>query len=798
MLKLICYQPFSFFGNWYVLLSRRNCCADSFFVFVYLMGGSKERITEQCNVITENIDIVSTREKLLLLQQSDAQLFTGWQSYDNLYNHRILENVFVVAKHFRDVIAANMIFAAQSNPNSNEFTPQHTVDNHDDYYYGHSKSPGQIIFSGAGTSGRIGFACARNYNYILKRRLNVNAEIFTYLIAGGDKALLRSQESAEDNYSKAIEDLRNTTNYFTTAKADYNTKRSGRDTTARIIPDQSSFDPEKSKNVFVGVSCGFTATYVAAQLKFLMKNDNFVTVLMGFNTPDMAKSIKISRVGSTFKEIASEFVKFDDKRHILLNPIYGPEAIAGQDNFDLLLILQCFFFLTFNKGSTRLKGGSMTKVLLDTAFNTALIMLETEKSNHIASVMRSTYGVESTRNSNSFFNSRYDLPQSGTNFVFDSFFKYEQTYRYTYKAIPQLVKVINQASTALLQSKHIYYVSYSNFGILGFIDASECPPTFGANYDDIRGFVVNGWMELGNRDKKKMRSYGDSYHISVRDFFLNFYNTLHADDLIIFIQASLSAANYNNKSNNITGVESSNVNVDNGNATSNDNISQKYSSLVNMENELRKLALKFHTGNRKRCKTALISISGNDFRESTSTLHVSRMKDSVDYAIEVILPDTSLFLVEFSTKLVLNAITTVAHINQGLTYGNQMINLRISNHKLYFRAIRLIQSIMHLEDKIIAEGCLLRAIYGTDDNKCAKEDNIENHVKTAVNKNYVIPLAIVLSSGQADSVAEAAEMMHKTPIIRQVIHELASKVKSNERNTKQLANIGFDNSEDLF
>ena len=34
---------------------------------------------------------------------------------------------------------------------------------------------------------------------------------------------------------------------------------------------------------------------------------------------------------------------------------------------------------------------------------------------------------------------------------------------------------------------------------MGFLDASEQPPTFGAKFTDIRGFTLNGWTDFGNR-----------------------------------------------------------------------------------------------------------------------------------------------------------------------------------------------------------------------------------------------------------------------------------------------------------
>lgn len=46
---------------------------------------------------------------------------------------------------------------------------------------------------------------------------------------------------------------------------------------------------------------------------------------------------------------------------------------------------------------------------------------------------------------------------------------------------------------------------------------------------------------------------------------------------------------------------------------------------------------------------------------------------------------------ELSTKLVLNAVSTGAHVLKGKIYQNHMIDLQVTNTKLYRRATRLLQ-----------------------------------------------------------------------------------------------------------
>uniref|UniRef100_A0A3Q2DH78 Glucokinase regulator n=1 Tax=Cyprinodon variegatus TaxID=28743 RepID=A0A3Q2DH78_CYPVA len=61
---------------------------------------------------------------------------------------------------------------------------------------------------------------------------------------------------------------------------------------------------------------------------------------------------------------------------------------------------------------------------------------------------------------------------------------------------------------------------------------------------------------------------------------------------------------------------------------------------------------------------------------------------------------------ELSTKLLLNAVSTGAHIFKGKVYQNYMIDLQVTNSKLYHRATRLLQS--HSVRKEAVEECLLK------------------------------------------------------------------------------------------
>ena len=115
-----------------------------------------------------------------------------------------------------------------------------------------------IVLSGCGTSGRIAFFIAQKLSKLAKEQELLAS--YEYLIAGGDIALFISQEAPEDDWKKGQEDL---------------ARLSGNNT--RVL--------------YIGISCGMSAPYVAGQLDYCMKHpDIFIPVLVGFNPVIQARN----------------------------------------------------------------------------------------------------------------------------------------------------------------------------------------------------------------------------------------------------------------------------------------------------------------------------------------------------------------------------------------------------------------------------------------------------------------------------------------------------------------------------
>jgi len=132
-------------------------------------------------------------------------------------------------------------------------------------------------------------------------------------------------------------------------------------------------------------------------------------------------------------------------------------------------------------------------------------------------------------------------------------------------------------------------------------------------------------------------------------------------------------------------------------------------------------------------------------------------------------------LLESSAKAILNAISTGAHILKGKVLGNTMIDVSISNNKLFYRGVEILQRLLGL-DNIVATNTLLRAIYMVDEvTEAIATAPISHHYRQAIDTPKVMPRAFLLGSGHSKTVSEANAALVKEPIIRKIISTLVLK-----------------------
>lgn len=198
-------------------------------------------ITERPNELTRDIDIGSASDIVRILRQCDSQIFSGWKHFQSIYDE---ETIFAMEK-----VVEKAAEVLQQNEQS-----------------------GAIVLSGCGTSGRIAFFVAQKFSKLAKEQ-GISAS-YEYLIAGGDIAPFMSQEAPEDDWWKGQEDL-------------------------------AQVSSNKSRVLYIGITCGLSAPYVAGQLDYCMNHpDTFIPVLLGFNPVSQARRNVIEGWSKSFYDVA--------------------------------------------------------------------------------------------------------------------------------------------------------------------------------------------------------------------------------------------------------------------------------------------------------------------------------------------------------------------------------------------------------------------------------------------------------------------------------------------------------------
>ncbi|XP_022102250.1 glucokinase regulatory protein-like isoform X2 [Acanthaster planci] len=640
---------------------------------------AKIPVTETSNPLTVDIDISTSYELVNLLHRCDSQIFEGWDPYksNNIFSEQLIFNLQKVSERVFDILK--------------------------------KKSPAceSVVFSGCGTSGRIGFLTARSFNNLLT---NIDFKpCCEYIIAGDDKALLTSQEAPEDSPQAGVKALQQVCK-------------------------------KKKRVVYIGISCGLSAPFVAGQLLYCMEHlDVFTPVLLGFNPVEQARTQAIEGWSETFLSVVEKLV---DAQHagkgFIINPILGPEAITG---------------------SSRMKGGTATKFLLE------IIMLNALRQ------LTSTLEPEDVADEGA----QQALSADGAIRCTHLLRMYEEVCKDTYpQALSEgLHKVIDWAGGSLNAGGHVYYLGIDDTGLLGLVDASECPPTFGAEVSDVRGFVFGGYTTLGNKEgdlviksfppvqelvpiiDKMQQSYEHSQQdskleIGASHFSGAVYHSLGPSDLVIFLTSSGSELDACMKMlAQMVCCKCSQVVVlacyRDINDTKEDILSQYFPKVVRIRIPTTQYIRSFMEEKDK--KMSWFDLLG---------VHAARR-----------------FASELSCKLLLNAISTGAHIQKGKVYHNLMVDLKLSNSKLFRRGIEIVKSLATCSEDT-ALNAVLRALYGTNVvSEELRKVAVSEHTRVGSFKPKVIPTSIILAS-KSCLIHEAMEILLKFPVIRTALAQLCA------------------------
>uniref|UniRef100_A0A674IJH8 Glucokinase regulatory protein n=2 Tax=Terrapene triunguis TaxID=2587831 RepID=A0A674IJH8_9SAUR len=552
---------------------------------------------EKSNPITRELDKADPVQIVQLLKECDAEIFQeedeALLNYTRLYSESVLKTMIDIINKVQEVLK----------------DPDNTL----------------IVLSGGGTSGRLAFLIAVSFNKLLKGLGQLPR--YTYIIAGGDRSLVMSQEGLEDCALLGIEEL--------------------------------------SK-----------APFVAGQLDFCMNNlDIFLPVLVGFNPVSMARNDKIEGWHSTFRQVAERMQKLQEShKAFILNPAVGPEGISG---------------------SSRMKGGSATKILLET------LLLAAHKT-----VSKDT-----------------DISEKC---LLEILRTYERAHKVTYAQSKKIAALVKQAGTSLQKKACVYMVGWHTLGIIAIMDGAECIPTFGADYNDVRGFLIGDYSEMFNKEADLI-AQGPQFAFSQEDFVKMILPSLTELDTVLFL------------------------------FTLDDDLAEVEKLVVQVKEK---------TSNVQALSHATV---GQYLPASLKKLFPSIM--SIMWPILFLEYEGNFiqkFQRELSTKWILNTVSTGAHVLKGKILHNYMVDLRISNSKLFWRAVSILQRFTGHSQARCLEG-LLQTIYDPE----VLSDDIRNaelskHIAIATEKNKVVPTALLCLLRNC-SVQEAQLRLDTSPSIRAAI-----------------------------
>ncbi|XP_033619240.1 uncharacterized protein LOC104848662 isoform X2 [Fukomys damarensis] len=468
---------------------------------------------------------------------------------------------------------------------------------------------GLVVLSGGGTSGRMAFLMSVSFNQLMKGL--GQKPLYTYLIAGGDRSVVASREGKEDSALHGIEELKKVA-------------------------------AGKKRVIVIGISAGLSAPFVAGQMGYCMDNTAvFLPVLVGFNPVNMARNDPIEDWNSTFRQVAEQMQKMQEKQEaFVLNPAVGPEGLSG---------------------CSRMKGGSTTKILLET------LLLAAHKT-----VDR---GIEAS-------------PRC----LLEILRTFERAHKVTYGQSSKIATLMKQVSTSLEKKGRVHLVGWQTLGIIAIMDGVECIHTFGADFRDIRGFLIGDHSDMFNQ-KAELTNQGPQFTFSQEDFLTSILPSLTEIDTVIFI------------------------------FTLDDNLTEVQTLVEQVKEKTSNIQALAHS-------TVGQSLPAPLKKLFPSIINIMWPLLFFEYEGNFV----QKFQRELSTKWVLNTVSTGAHVLLGKILQNHMLDLHISNSKLFWRALALLQRFSG-QSKALCIESLLQAIHFpqplTDEIRAAP---ISSHIRVALAK----------------------------------------------------------------
>jgi len=228
-----------------------------------------------------------------------------------------------------------------------------------------------------------------------------------------------------------------------------------------------------------------------------------------------------------------------------------------------------------------------------------------------------------------------DLEKMSTQQLLDNINAEDQTVASAVqKIIPQIEPLVNIIVEKMKNGGRLFYLGAGTSGRLGVLDASECPPTFGVSADWVIGLIAGGDKAIRNA----VENAEDNIEMAWKD--LAKYQ-MSVQDVVVGIAASGTTSYV------VHGLKDARNNgITTGCITC--NLGSPLATVADFPIEV---------------------IVGPEFVTGSS-----RMKAGT------------------AQKMILNMISTSVMIQLGRVEGNKMVDMQLSNNKLWERAIKMIQN----------------------------------------------------------------------------------------------------------
>ncbi|HMQ07223.1 MAG TPA: N-acetylmuramic acid 6-phosphate etherase [Saprospiraceae bacterium] len=200
------------------------------------------------------------------------------------------------------------------------------------------------------------------------------------------------------------------------------------------------------------------------------------------------------------------------------------------------------------------------------------------------------------------------------------------------ESLPYIIHLIEAVFDKMKEGGRLFYLGAGTSGRLGILDASECPPTFGVPHDWVIGLIAGGDQAI----RKAVEHAEDDIHLAWEDL-MNFHIT--REDVVVGIAASGSTPYV------VHGLKKcSSMGIMTGCIT------------CNPDAELIQYS-----------QYPVVVVVGPEFLTGST-----RMKAGT------------------AQKMVLNMITTSVMIKLGRVKDNKMVDMQLTNNKLWDRGVRMI------------------------------------------------------------------------------------------------------------